>query len=102
MVDEVAKRGRKKLGYQGKLRPESVEVRSHHMSQIFPMVSLLRSAKDPEANVCAGVLQTVVRDLDRLNDIEMLCVKYNSETLRPLGGPAEEFFDDLNKILVRS
>jgi hypothetical protein len=90
------------LGYKGKKRPESVDARSVRISQLLPLVSGLRHAKDPDAKACAVVLQEAICDLERLNDIEMRCSQYNEDPLRPVGGPSEELFEKLNEILSRS
>ena len=77
------------------------EARTALISQLLPVVSGFRHSKNLEARNCAELLQIAVRDLERLNDIEMACVSYNSNSLRPMSGPAEEFFDRLNQIFSR-
>jgi len=87
------------IGYQGKKMPASVLARSLRITALLPMVSAMRHSKNSAAATCSTVLQEAIRDLERVNDIEMCCSQYNDDLLRPLLGPAEEFFDRLNAIL---
>jgi hypothetical protein len=89
------------LGYQGKKLPVSVEARSRRITVLLPMVSSMRHSKNSAAIACATALQEAVRDLERLNDVEICCSRYNDEPLRPLQGLTEEFFNRLNEILSK-
>lgn len=55
----------------------------------MPLVSGMRHSKNPAAIVCATVLQAAIRDLERLNDIEMCCFQYNSKLSRRAIGPTD-------------
>ena len=93
----------KRLTYQGKQRPASVEVRSTRITVLMPMISGMRHSKNPAAILCATVLQAAVRDLERLNDVEMCCFQYGSQTpgSQTPGSQTQEFFTRMSEILSR-
>jgi hypothetical protein len=80
---------------------ESAQIRSAQITELLPLISGFRHSQNDEAKRYAVVLQNVVRDLERLNDIEMICSLHNADPLRPFGGPIEIFFDEINKALSR-
>jgi hypothetical protein len=53
------------------------------------MVSGMRHSKNPAAIVCATVLQAAIRDLERLNDVEMCCFQYGLKLSRRAIGPTD-------------
>jgi hypothetical protein len=59
---------------------QSVIDRSARISLLLPLLSQLRHASNTEARNTAYPLQNALRDLDRLNDIEMLCRQADDET----------------------
>lgn len=61
-------------------RTSAMEIRSRRISQLIPVVSLLRNMRDKEAHGVASALQCAIRDLERLNDIEALCALADDET----------------------
>ena len=79
----------KRCAYQGRPRPTSVEVRSTQITELMPMVSGMRHSKNPAAIVCATVLQAAIRDLERLNDVEMCCFQYGLKLSRRAIGPTD-------------
>lgn len=56
-------------------RSPSVDARSVRISLLLPLLSRFRSLQGAEMQVVAELLLTTVRDLERLNEIESLCVQ---------------------------
>jgi len=55
------------------VRSPSVDARSRRIMQLLPIVSGLRHSANAEARAVAEPLQAAIRDLERLNDIEIRC-----------------------------
>jgi hypothetical protein len=66
--------------YKTAIPNAAVENRSRRISQLLPFVSNLRHSQNAEARAIAIPLQETVRDLERLNDIEMLCRAADDKT----------------------
>ena len=49
------------------------QARTRRISDLLPLVSSMRYSSDREARRKGMLLQTVLRDLERLNDIELYC-----------------------------
>jgi hypothetical protein len=56
------------------VRSPSVDARSQRITQLLPIVSGLRHSANAEARAVAEPLQATIRDLERLNDIEIRCL----------------------------
>lgn len=54
--------------------------RTQLISQLLPIISGFRHSQNIEARNYAALLQLAVRDLERLNDIEMLCRQATDST----------------------
>lgn len=49
------------------------QARTKRISDLLPFVSALRYAPDRESRRIGMLLQTMLRDLERLNDLELYC-----------------------------
>ena len=56
------------------------EARSRLMTALLPLISGFRHSKNKVAIAAATAIQAAIRDLERLNDIEMLCRAADDKT----------------------
>jgi hypothetical protein len=54
-------------------RSPSIKARNQRITALLPLVSGLRHAASSAARAAAEPLQAAIRDLERLNDIEVQC-----------------------------
>ena len=72
------------------------ERRTALISQLLPIISGFRHSQNLEARNTAALLQSAVRDLERLSDVELLLAQYNE-----LPMASEAFFSRLYGIFSR-
>ena len=77
------------------LRCETTDERSTRISQLLPLVSALNRSRDPSMAVYARTLRETVRDMERLNDIELQMLKAQDEA-------ASSLYTTITQILGRS
>jgi hypothetical protein len=61
-------------------RSAAIDRRSRRISQLLPLVSLIRHAQSPAMREFSAPLQLALRDLERLNEIELNCVQATDHT----------------------
>lgn len=61
-------------GWKHAIRSTAIDNRSQRISVLLPLLSGMRHSKNTEALTAAVHLQAAIRDLERLNDVEIACV----------------------------
>lgn len=62
------------VGWKHAVRSTAIDNRSQRISVLLPLLSGMRHSKNTEALATAVHLQAAIRDLERLNDVEIACV----------------------------
>jgi hypothetical protein len=55
------------------IRSPAIDARSRLITALLPLISGFRHSKNPVALAAATAIQAAICDLERLNDVEVLC-----------------------------